>query len=395
MTRTKPLSWTLGVLAVLLAGTLAQAQNTPTLATPDKPAETAPMPDAAAASVAAQPAVASDASPKPETVVERYPNGRPKVERQVIQDSAGNYVNHGTYTQYDLDGQAIKTGEYRNGKQVGKWTQRFAKDEGYLFSSGQDKDFVGPFTTEATFDDGQLHGAWTIKDHNGQSIIEWNFDHGVRNGVSTWWYSSGEKRLEAPYKNGTLNGEMVETARDGKILSRATYIDGRYLAKTTEWYAPGQKHFEGDVLRAQTTPEPTYDWWTLSAKQAGPVAATPDQKHGVWTVWYRNGNKKIEGQYDHGVLTAKCAWWYENGQQQAEGEYTNGLKTGTWTTWHTNGLKESEGQYKDGNLVSKFLRWSADGKLAEIHDFNTLKPQEAPQPQINVGQRNVRGYRTR
>ena len=161
MRLTKPLVYAVCVLAVSLASLIAKAQSTQTLAAPEKPAEAAdarqlddpPMPLAVAAKSTMPAALAGvgAAAEKVETVVERYPNGHTKIERQVIQDSAGNYVNQGTYTMYDLDGQALKVGEFRNGKQVGKWTQHFAKDEGNLFSTSQDKDFAGPFVTEATF----------------------------------------------------------------------------------------------------------------------------------------------------------------------------------------------------------------------------------------------------
>ena len=69
-----------------------------------------------------------------EQVTERYPNGKIKIERQVTKDAAGNYVNQGTYTRYDVDGKVQKTGTFVNGKQHGMWTQTIAKDEGHLFS---------------------------------------------------------------------------------------------------------------------------------------------------------------------------------------------------------------------------------------------------------------------
>ena len=93
-----------------------------------------------------------------------YPDGKVKIEREVGQDAAGNYINQGTFKLYAPNGEVIKAGEFLNGKQQGKWTQQFAKDEGHLFSASQDKQWSGPFTSEATFQDGRLHGTWTIKD---------------------------------------------------------------------------------------------------------------------------------------------------------------------------------------------------------------------------------------
>jgi antitoxin component YwqK of YwqJK toxin-antitoxin module len=326
-----------------------------------------------------------------EPVTELYPNGKIKIEREVGQDAKGNYVNQGSYRMYDSDGQVIKAGEFLSGKEQGKWTQRFAKDEGQLFSTGQENEFTGPFTSEATFLDGKLHGQWTIKDGSGQQVVEWSFDNGVRSGTWTWWHSNGQKRLEAIYVNGALSGDVQEWDRDGKSVTQNTYIDGKCLVKTTGWYTLGQKHFEGYHLRASGMPQPSYDWWSSKVTTAAPAPSGPDQKHGLWTAWYRNGNKQIEAQYDHDVPVGRFTWWYDNGQKEAEGEYEAGRKVGTWITWHPNGLKESVGEHKDGKLISKVMHWDADGKLVEgaagarpqsqSQSQSQYRPQYPAQPQ--------------
>jgi antitoxin component YwqK of YwqJK toxin-antitoxin module len=312
---------------------------------------------------------------KLETITQRYPDGKVKVEREVAQDAAGNYFSQGVFKLYSPTGEVLKTGEFLNGKQQGKWTQQLAKDEGHLFSANNDNQWSGPFTSEATFQDGRLHGTWTIKDSHGQNAIQWSFDNGVRSGTWTWWHPNGQKRLEATYINGALNGEVLEWDRDGKIVNQSTYIDGKRAVKAVGWYTLGQKHFEGTYLRLSNMLHATYDWWNSKIATSASAPAGPDLQHGVWTEWYSSGNKKSEGQYDRGVAVGKFAWWYENGQQQAEGEFEAGQKNGTWTTWHLNGLKESLGEYKAGKLVSKWMRWTADGKLVESRES---QPSDTP-----------------
>ncbi len=322
---------------------------------------------------------------KLETVTQRYPDGKVKVEREVGQDAAGNFFSQGIYKYYSPSGDVLKSGEFLNGKQQGKWTQQLAKDEGHLFSAGHDNQWSGPFTSEATFQDGRLHGTWTIKDSQGQNIIQWSFDNGIRSGTWTWWHSNGQKRLEATYVNGALNGDVLEWDHDGKIVNQNSYIDGKCVVKTVGWYTLGQKHYEGTYLRTPNMPQATYDWWNSKIATSANAAAAPDQQHGAWTEWYPSGNKKTEGQYDRGVSTGKFTWWYENGQEQAEGEYEAGQKTGTWTTWHSNGLKESLGEYKAGKLVTKLMHWAADGKLVESQE-----PQQPTPAAPRVSQRASR-----
>ncbi len=331
---------------------------------------------------------------KVEKVFDRYPNGKIKVEREVGMDAKGNYVNQGTYKAFDTDGSIIMSGEFLNGKQNGKWMQRFAKDEGHLFSPDGETEFTGPFTSEATFLDGQLHGQWTIKDANGQSIIEWSFENGARNGIWTWFHPNGKKRLEATYRSGQLNGDVQEWDNEEKAVSKNTYIDGKLLVKVTGWYTIGQKHYEGYYLKSDDMPETSYDWWKSQVSMGATPTPTADQKHGSWVSWYRNGAKQTEAQYDHEARIGKFKWWYENGQPEAEGDYETGKRIGTWTTWHPNGLKESQGDFKDDKLISKWIHWDEDGKLVEAKDPGRAQPPIfQPVPTQTQQQRATNGQR--
>ncbi len=392
----------LGIFSILLAGASAKADE-PTNS--DEESTLAPVDVAAVPKTTTGPSVSiahradgkplaldkSDRVPtvadgvinvgKVEKVVDRYPDGKIHVEREMGLDAKGNYINQGSYKMYDTDGQIVREGDFVNGRQQGKWTRRLAKDEGHLFSPSPNNEYTGPFTSEATFLDGQLHGVWTIKDSAGQKIVEWSFDKNSRSGIWTWWHSNGKKRLEATYRSGALNGDVVEFDRDEKEGSRASYIDGKHLVKVVGWYTLGQKQYEGYHLHAESMPEPTYDWWRSTVTTAAATAPGPDQKHGTWITWHRNGTKETQAQYDHETRIGKFQWWYENGQPQAEGDYENGKKIGSWTTWHPNGQKESLGEYQNDQLVGKFVHWDQDGKLIE-GQVNYRQPIQVQTPQL-------------
>lgn len=384
----------LGMLIVVLTSLIARAEGNsegnsdlqivPLAATQDAGRVHLPTPAVknSSGSVAPAPIPASSttAGTNGELATERYPNGNVKIERQVTRDANANYINQGTYKAYDLDGKVQKTGEFVDGKQQGKWTQSFAKDDGHLFSADHDTEFSGPFVSEATFIDGQLHGAWTIKNQTGRSIVAWNFDNGVRDGKWTWWYPNGEKRLEATFHDGKLDGDVLEYNQDGRQAAKDTYIDGMHLTKTVGWYVLGQKHFEGYHLRACGMPEPTYDWWKGTVVTASVKSAEKDLQHGAWIEWYQSGNKKTEAQYDHGVAIGRFTWWYENGQKKAEVDYRAGVLGGTWVTWHPNGLKESQAEFREGELADQWMHWDADGKLVEMRQFNQPASPQASKP---------------
>jgi antitoxin component YwqK of YwqJK toxin-antitoxin module len=387
---------TAGAIGIALMSYTAMADTTENAPSPLRGSEATVLPEAAKPKTAHSVPTRAAAEGmldvgKLETATELFPNGKVKIEREVGQDSAGNYFNQGSYKQYAITGEIVRQGEFVNGKLTGKWTQNLLKDEGHLFSAGQDSEILAPFISEATFQDGRLHGVWTIKDFRGQNLIQWSFENGVRAGTWTWWYANGQKRLEAAYISGALNGDVTEWDREGKIINQDTYIDGKCVVKAVKWYTLGQKHFEGNYLHATGMPEATYDWWNSKIVTANTPADVADQQHGTWTEWYPSGNKKAEGHYDRGIATGRFTWWYENGQKQAEGDFENGLKNGTWITWHANGLKESMGEYRANMLVGKALTWSADGKLVESREEN----QQQQQNRQNTSQMTVRGRYSR
>ncbi len=314
-----------------------------------------------------------------ERMIEHHANGGVKVERQVVRDAEGRPINHGTYTARDPNGKVVKSGEFRGGKQHGRWVHRFDHDEGHLFSEKDDQQFTGPFVSEAIFDQGQLNGAWTIRTAAGQKVIEWRFDHGNRHGKSTWWYANGRKRLEATYQKGLLHGDVLEYAPDGTLAKRGTYVDGRHLAKKVEWYGPGRKHFEGYTLAPQIAVEPVLDWWAATVTATPAVKVSGAEKHGLWTAWYPSGGKQVEGHYDRDLPTGKFTWWYEDGQEQAEGTYRAGLKEATWTTWYPSGVKESQSEYRQGGLTGRWMLWDNQGKLVEVRDYSDVH-KSAAQP---------------
>src|SRR5581483_3354642 len=86
-----------------------------------------------------------------ETVQERYPNRLVKIERQVIQDRAGNYVNHGTWSQWDERGRLMARGEYRFGQRHGQWVRAFNAGELAIASGAWGKTFQAPFLSAASF----------------------------------------------------------------------------------------------------------------------------------------------------------------------------------------------------------------------------------------------------
>ena len=141
----------------------------------DEPvAEAADAADAADA--AEEPVDAGVAEVEPEeTIQERYPDGKVKVERGVRQDRLQNYLNHGPWRMWDQQGRLVVEGLYRDGQAEGQWIRWYAADGAEMFSQSPFNLYQAPFASRATFRTGKLTGHWIITDQNERKICDWNF----------------------------------------------------------------------------------------------------------------------------------------------------------------------------------------------------------------------------
>lgn len=351
--------------------------------------------------------VAAKASAKPkakpievEVIRERYPNRSVRVERHVTQDNKRNYVNHGTWTRFDMQGNIIETGEYWYGKKHGKWSRWFgleSTDENGVqhpgdlpgveehaiadpFQGEEFKGFEKPFVAEASYVDNKLVGAWNVVDARGRTVSSWQFDQDKLHGRSVWYYPSGKPHREINFEKGIITGELLEWGPNEEVIRRDTFVNGRRLAKETKTYEDGSTRGEGMTLFARIKTEVSTDWskGDVSFEIVGKDGA--DQKHGKWTFWHENGGKMSEGEYVNGKPIGQHIWWYSNGQKSVEGAFNDGKQTGQWLWWHENGLKKVEGTYAAGNQVGTWTSWDESGKVAGTRNLGNHVPRISGRP---------------
>lgn len=125
-------------------------------------------------------------APPPEVVVENWPNGQPRVRKEVAPGPDGTLVDHGTYT---------------------RW-----------FDNGQ-KEY------EATFVHGKPYGVARRWHRNGKIWIEEHYQHGKRHGTRCTWDESGQKRKEEHYEMGQPCGTWTVWDKGGHIKSQARRDD--------------------------------------------------------------------------------------------------------------------------------------------------------------------------
>jgi antitoxin component YwqK of YwqJK toxin-antitoxin module len=350
------------------------------------------------------PVVAPAAEGDTEVATDRYPDGKIKIQRHVAQDAQRNYVNHGPWTLFDLEGNAIATGTYKLGKRDGIWSRLQPKTSKH-FEGPTFKGFKQPFVWEAHFADDVLHGRWTMLDAEARLIRTWEFEQGRLHGKAIDWHPNGKKRRELTYNQGVPHGELREWDDNGKLVMYGTYQDGRAHRAFVERYPTGEKKLEGWYLGAKEMVRVAFNWWDGTIRIDLAEAEGKEVRHGQWTAWHANGGKQYEGQYEHDRAVGLHTWWFESGQKRITGHFVGGKETGRWTWWHESGFKNLEGQYLDGKKdgrwsawhangqkhqtgsytndkkTGEWTSWDASGKLIESRDLSVEKPQpKLPQP---------------
>lgn len=301
-----------------------------------------------------------------ELIRQRFPNGKPQIERWVTEDNQGNIVNHGKYTEYDGQGTVIASGSYVYGQRDGQWNKQIAEEQVRQLAGSIDKGFSAPYQSRATFAAGQLDGEWTVVDGKGRAVVSLSYSTGVREGLSTHFNSAGEVTQSITYRNNLADGPAFYA--DGSGAAKDTqFTNGLMLRQVDKWHPVTSNNPR--VLQSQEwhlVPMPlnvaSSDWNGCKVEFQSTVGATPI-RHGMSTTFYASGQREFEGNYEHGRRTGTFAWWYANGQQKTVGEYREDKEHSDWTWWHENGMKQAAGMFADGRKIEEWSQWSPAGTL--------------------------------
>jgi antitoxin component YwqK of YwqJK toxin-antitoxin module len=148
-----------------------------------------------------------------------------------------------------------------------------------------------------------------------------------------------------------LNAELSEEEGNEMINADAavnmTMMSGLRFFKQTEEYSNGMK-------------KATYTGY-------GSNKDTIVGRHGTYTKWYENGEKKFEANYRYGLAHGKATLWNENGIKREESTYVDGKRHGISKIYDEHGNLEFKDTYQAGKKINRKAFDSA-GKL--IFDQN-------------------------
>lgn len=332
-----------------------------------------------------------ETSGRVETIQQRHEDGSIQVERQVTQDSEGNFFSHGSWKLFSPQGQSLAEGAFQFGMMEGPWRRWHPASREGVFAMQPFDQFQGPFLSSVNFTDGRMDGIWQIHDAGRTKIMEIPYELGRRQGTASWWWPNGQKMREIRFDRNLIDGYWIEWNQQGQVIRRDEYLRGRKLVRETEEFSPGQKRLLAWFVDAKLKLDGLDNWW--EARPAAYTATGERIQHGPVASWFENGQPLMQGQFRAGKRHGSFSWWHANGQKQLAGQFEQGKKTGLWTWWHESGMKATEGRYIDDVPTGTWTWWDAGGQVTDRKQMGENAPpgpegpalEPAPKPENSTG----------
>ncbi len=300
-----------------------------------------------------------------EVFVERYEDGKVKIEREVALDDAGNYVNHGPWRMWNQDGKLVAEGSFEYGKRTSIWTRWYDRNDSPLLSQQPFRRFDAPFLSQTHFENDTMDGEWSIFDAQQRRCCQLSIHEGKRHGMSIFWLPDGTVLQQSMFEKGVPTGDVLDLdGNTGKLTQSKHYLKGReMITKKVSYRRMKQLKLEGNFLAPTSVQSSPDDFWNLQFAKYEPQG--DELRHGTWQEWYPTGQLKMSGRYDHDKMVGQFSYWHSNGQKAAEGEYLANKHHGTWVWWHQNGQKSVTGSFDKGLLVDDWRWWAENGRLTK------------------------------
>jgi antitoxin component YwqK of YwqJK toxin-antitoxin module len=170
--------------------------------------------------------------------------------------------------------------------------------------------------------------------------------------------------LYAPNKEKPFTGSVFDLFDNGQYKLKGRYRSGLKHGKWTWWNYNGEKRKE--VIWQNGKEISTKEWeYFKNGLKSNERKYKDGEKDGKWIKWYANGQKESEENYKVGVIDDEWIEWYENGQKKIEKKYKNGEPNGDWTEWNIDGQKEVEAFFKGGNRDRSWTWWYENGQIRQ------------------------------
>ncbi|CAM1355952.1 toxin-antitoxin system YwqK family antitoxin [Tenacibaculum ascidiaceicola] len=287
-----------------------------------------------------------------------FPNGNRYAELEVLDSFPNRIIKY-----FNKQDELIRTVTYKSDSMVNK-----------VFENGYYKGYhsnLGLLQSEGLIENHLYQGKWKFYHKDGKTIkqiVEYVNDtlHGMRedywengnlkstvniikgkhNGESLHYYESGNLKERNNQKNGVFYGSMIKYYKNKNVESERKYWNDKLIDSCKTYYENGQ-------LRLLQF----FDLDTISMK-----------KSGMQINYYPNGKIEAELVYEENIANIKR--YYESGELEEISTKKNNQHHGQVTVYYKNGNKKIEGIAKNGYYDGKFKFFNKSGELEKTVNYN-------------------------
>ena len=254
------------------------------------------------------------------TLILKHFDGSKKKEIEYL-----NGIKHGSYTEYDIDGNIYATGSYLNNRMNGEWIWYFPSGKIYY---------------KETYLNGNEEGTSFRYYESGQVENEYNYEYGSRQGESISYFENGNIDNKMTYIDDNIHGSRSFYDKNGKLQLTRIYNHGLLIGYT-------------------------YNDDKGSEKEMIPI------KNGTGKInaFYDNGKPSRTMEYKNGHLIGKYKAYYYSGQLESELQYVDDEYNGKYTDYYEDGTIKNEFNYYLGKLDGQVIKNYPNGKPKEIINY--------------------------
>lgn len=303
---------------------------------------------------------------------------------------------HGEFIRWDVHGNVIAKGTYKNGVLDGEVTTFFVDkrkhsksfyDMGNKVGTWQEFHFSGGLHFEKHFKNDSSVGVWKtwhkngilqeenscfvssqngfrkFYSENGKLSEEYDCAWGIKNGKSKRYYPGGNLKAEEFYKQGILDGVRLIYFANGKLQRKEHWKNGK---RHLEWITLSSF---GDTLtstRFENGSGKISGFCFLNQKwvHCSDSLFKENKLDSTLTRFDFEKNLRYEENWHLDTLTSQKIYYLQPSEKLAsEGTFRNGKPHGVWLNYHPNGQLKDSLNYKDGERFGHQKKFSEEGDL--------------------------------
>jgi antitoxin component YwqK of YwqJK toxin-antitoxin module len=375
---------------------------------------------------------------------------RVEEDSSVVKEWNSPFVPHGTWVDFSVDGELLKTAVYQFGVlngpcktfySNGQIQSEIVYENGCFAGIAKSYFEDGKLKEEAFYEKGLLQGDVVQYHPNGNKAALFPHQDGKLHGTSLHWFPSGILNVQRQFKEGELQGDGKNPAllvydEERNLIealdfrkNEPTGLHIRYDKKGNEsyrcYYKNGKKEgkeqfFEEGSLSGEglfqkgvavgrhwrNHPNGTLAYqanYSSKGELLEPICefnekgqkikqfyVLNDQLQGPYFEWYEDDIPKVEYNYEKGQYEGEQKEFYPSGQLKVVTHYKNQVRDGLHEEWHENGVLARRIHFLEGLKDGQIGEWHANGNSKTDAYFQADRPEGVQSEWYENGQLKAR-----